>query len=125
MNCLASLAGRGEKLVEQFFHKAIQDKGAVLLDIALFGEPDGVIDGAHPQVSCGFPACGRILLTLSDFVGNENTFTDTLARRSKVIEHHIEVKEDAKCFDGPSTFGHFAIGTKSVNCGNGPSAWAA
>lgn len=115
MNCLANLVGRGEKLVEQFFHKAIQDKGAVLLDIALFGEPDGVIDGTHLQVSRGFPGCGRILQALSDFVRNENTFADTFARRSKVIEHHIEVVEDAKHLDGPSTFGYSAVGTGCVD----------
>jgi len=77
----------------------------VLLGVAKFGGADRIGVDANFQPHDGILPRRRILLALSDLVGNESPPANAIPGAAKVVEHPIEVIEDAKCFDGAATFG--------------------
>jgi len=77
----------------------------VLRDVAKFGGADRIGVDANFQPHDGILRRRRILLALSDLVGNESLPVNAVPGAAKVVEHPIEVIEDARCFDGAATFG--------------------
>jgi len=77
----------------------------VLRDVAKFGGAERIGVDANFQPHDGILRRRRILLALSDLVGNESLPVNAVPGAAKVVEHPIEVIEDARCFDGAATFG--------------------